>query len=154
MEKVWIDQERCAGCGACVDVCPTEAITLIDGKARVNDALCQGCQVCLEACATGAVQPIIEIDPAPVMPRYPATQAPAVPISQTSTTLRENAITTLAIAGTGLALRAAQAVGRWLLRLPTSSLRTPQRSNADPIDTIARGIRSQGRQHRHRRRGL
>lgn len=31
-----VDTELCTGCGACVEVCPVEAISLRDGKAQID----------------------------------------------------------------------------------------------------------------------
>jgi Ni,Fe-hydrogenase III small subunit/formate hydrogenlyase subunit 6/NADH:ubiquinone oxidoreductase subunit I len=59
------DPERCEdGCKACVDVCPTQAITVEEvepgsGRARVNIdyGRCVVCQLCVEACpADGAIE--------------------------------------------------------------------------------------------------
>jgi len=51
-----IDQDLCAGCRLCVQVCPYSAIEFDDEKraAKVNDALCQGCGSCAAACPSGA----------------------------------------------------------------------------------------------------
>jgi len=51
-----IDKENCSGCGACVDHCPTDAITLDDdGKATRNETNCLGCGVCARFCPEGAI---------------------------------------------------------------------------------------------------
>jgi len=62
-----VDTEKCCGCGACVRVCPYQAITLteiesreVQGRVRrqvasVNPGLCQGCGACNAACRTGAI---------------------------------------------------------------------------------------------------
>jgi ferredoxin len=50
-----IDLEKCQGSGECIDVCPSEAITIEDGKAVVDDDLCADCGVCEEACPNEAV---------------------------------------------------------------------------------------------------
>ncbi len=31
-----IDQERCTGCALCVTVCPSETISVIEGKAKIT----------------------------------------------------------------------------------------------------------------------
>ena len=54
-----VDEELCRGCGACVEVCPYNAIGPVekeDGRivARVQAALCKGCGSCAVACPTGA----------------------------------------------------------------------------------------------------
>jgi heterodisulfide reductase subunit A len=53
-------EERCAGCGLCVEVCPFHAIELIERRpfeivAEVNETLCKGCGLCVAACRSKAV---------------------------------------------------------------------------------------------------
>ena len=51
-----INDDRCIGCEACVDVCPTEVLDLVDHKVRVlhfND--CVQCEQCQNACPTMAL---------------------------------------------------------------------------------------------------
>jgi ferredoxin len=52
-----IDQELCTGCGACVDACPLEAITLRDGKAQIDPDICVDCGVCVDECPAEAITP-------------------------------------------------------------------------------------------------
>ena len=52
---VFINTEECNGCGVCIDICPTEAITLQNGKAFIDVNLCEVCEVCLDACLQGAI---------------------------------------------------------------------------------------------------
>ncbi|MBN1438874.1 MAG: 4Fe-4S binding protein [Anaerolineales bacterium] len=52
---VYVDKDRCKGCGLCVQACPTGAIQLIDGVARVEQSLCRECHACLSACPMGAM---------------------------------------------------------------------------------------------------
>lgn len=55
-----VDEDRCAGCGICVSLCPYEALELViqNGKriCKVQEALCKGCGSCTAACPTGASQ--------------------------------------------------------------------------------------------------
>jgi len=53
--KPIVDVELCDGCGSCVGVCPTQAISLASGKAVVNKASCNGCGICVPACPKGAL---------------------------------------------------------------------------------------------------
>lgn len=57
---VHIDQEKCNGCGLCVNACHEGAIQLVDGKARlVSDIYCDGLGDCLGECPQDAIK-IIE----------------------------------------------------------------------------------------------
>ncbi|MDD3643233.1 MAG: 4Fe-4S binding protein, partial [Candidatus Krumholzibacteria bacterium] len=56
----YVDESRCAWCGACAGACPYSAIemTQVQGKemAVVIDALCKGCGACLPVCPVDATQ--------------------------------------------------------------------------------------------------
>ncbi len=55
-----VDEKRCMGCGACVDVCAYGALSLSDTKQGkkvvVNPVLCKGDGLCNAKCPTGAIQ--------------------------------------------------------------------------------------------------
>ena len=51
-----IDRELCTACGACIEVCPVDAVTLGDGKAQVDVETCFACGVCEGECPTGAIR--------------------------------------------------------------------------------------------------
>ncbi len=51
-----IDQEKCVGCGLCVNACMQDALQMIDGKATlVNDSYCDGLGMCLPQCPVDAI---------------------------------------------------------------------------------------------------
>lgn len=51
-----IDEEKCNGCGLCMDACHEGALQMIDGKARlISDSYCDGLGACLPECPTGAI---------------------------------------------------------------------------------------------------
>ena len=53
------EQDKCIGCGTCVDVCEFDAISLTQKLnvtvAQVNEALCKGCGTCATYCPTNAI---------------------------------------------------------------------------------------------------
>jgi heterodisulfide reductase subunit A len=52
-----VDEEHCAGCKICIDLCSYKAITFDEEKkvAHINEALCKGCGTCVAACPSGAI---------------------------------------------------------------------------------------------------
>ena len=50
-----IDKEKCTGCESCVEECPSEAISMEEGKAKVNPEACIDCGVCIDACPEQAI---------------------------------------------------------------------------------------------------
>src|SRR5262245_56087735 len=51
-----INDDRCTGCDACVAVCPTNVLDLVDNKSRVlRFQDCIQCEACMWACPTTAL---------------------------------------------------------------------------------------------------
>jgi NAD-dependent dihydropyrimidine dehydrogenase PreA subunit len=150
-QTVWVDVARCRGCGACVDVCPVGAMTLVEGKAHVDEETCTRCEACVDACPEGAIQPVIQGELVPVSERspVPAVRQPS-PLAETT---RAVAVAT----GVGLLARAGRAltraVGHWLVRPAAEPGSSAARSSpaAESGGAIGRG--GQGRRARRRRRG-
>lgn len=59
---MFIDEVRCVGCGACIPVCPEDAITMRNGKAIIEASLCNGCGDCQDACPEGVIHPVEMIE--------------------------------------------------------------------------------------------
>ncbi len=53
---VLIDEEKCNGCGDCINNCAEGAIEIIDGKAKlINEIYCDGLGACLGHCPQDAI---------------------------------------------------------------------------------------------------
>lgn len=61
-----IDLDKCNGCGVCLDVCPTGAISMANDKAIIDQDRCQGCETCIGIC----LQRAIGWSPYPIIPVY------------------------------------------------------------------------------------
>jgi hypothetical protein len=53
--KPWIDAEKCASCGDCVDYCPSDAINFVKYVAQIGPS-CTGCGGCLAVCKQNAIR--------------------------------------------------------------------------------------------------
>ncbi len=58
----FIDPELCTGCGLCVRVCPSQTISMVDGKAEVTGDHSLNCGHCAAVCPEGAVS-VGSLDP-------------------------------------------------------------------------------------------
>jgi len=54
--KIWIDRDKCTGCGLCAADCLRRVIEMKDYKARVIRDECLKCGHCLAVCPANAVR--------------------------------------------------------------------------------------------------
>lgn len=55
--RVFIDDEKCVDCGACVSLCPTDALHLdIEERLEFSYEKCIGCLLCLDSCPRYAIE--------------------------------------------------------------------------------------------------
>lgn len=50
-----VDEELCYGCGACIALCPTNALDLVNRLAIVNQHDCTLCNHCIPSCPVFAL---------------------------------------------------------------------------------------------------
>jgi ferredoxin len=56
----FVDKNLCNACEECVETCPTEVISMVDGKAWVDPEECIDCEACIEACPEDAISMVDE----------------------------------------------------------------------------------------------
>ena len=52
-----IDEDKCTGCGECVNICPSEVFEVVSDKStcpKVDD--CSECGVCVDTCPEKAIK--------------------------------------------------------------------------------------------------
>jgi Fe-S-cluster-containing hydrogenase component 2 len=143
---IFIDEDKCTGCGDCLEVCPEEgAVVLQEEKAIINRELCTSCAACMPACSEGA---IYEVEAAPVATER--TQ-PAQVTRQTALSRTRPAIVSTLAAAAPLAVNAAVGLARsWLAR---RSVARRTGGQADSGRGGQAGPGAGGRRRRQRGRG-
>ncbi|MCU0660734.1 MAG: 4Fe-4S binding protein [Myxococcota bacterium] len=51
-----VNKDECTSCEACVDECPAEAISMVDGLAVIDNDACTECGACIDACPAEAIK--------------------------------------------------------------------------------------------------
>ena len=155
---IYIDAEECAGCGVCEDVCPVEAVQVVNGVARIDQDRCNECEACVEACPNEEILVVIEPteETAISLREQPVPEVDLAEPYRTPALLRSKVVpavgAALAFLGREVAPRLAMylvdALDRRLSQQPTSV------SSANSLAPSSGGRGGQrGRRHRHRRRG-
>jgi Fe-S-cluster-containing hydrogenase component 2 len=171
---IYVDGEKCAGCGVCEDVCPIEAVRVSDGVARIDQDRCNECEACVEACPNEAILMVIEPaeEKAISLHEQPAPEVALTEPHRTPVPLRTKVApvvgAALAFLGREVAPRLAtylvDALERKLSQQPTLRQVYPEQSRraqnaaaVSPTNNLAppsggKG-KQKGRRHRRRRRG-
>jgi Fe-S-cluster-containing hydrogenase component 2 len=58
-----IDETKCIGDKLCENICPTDAIRVVQKKAKVDEKRCISCSRCLDACQQDAVRMVTRPEP-------------------------------------------------------------------------------------------
>ena len=155
-----INTERCNGCGECVEVCPTGAVYLVEGKAIVEQTLCRDCEACIAACPTEAISLVTPkesvVEPVRVPARRPEPQVIQVRTKSAPAPFRASV---LPVVGGALAWGWREIVPRlaeYFLydldrRVARRQTHTGPRSTPDNGSSVR--SRGSGRRWRRRRRG-
>jgi Fe-S-cluster-containing hydrogenase component 2 len=113
---IFIDEDKCSGCGVCLEACPEGAILLRDSAAVIEQNHCTGCGDCLAVCQESAIYEV-EVAPEPVTAAAIAVE----PAQQTPTTWQSTLTRARPVVASTLAAAAPLAVDvladlarRWL----------------------------------------
>jgi Fe-S-cluster-containing hydrogenase component 2 len=157
---IYVDNEKCSGCGICEDVCPVEAIRVSDGVARIDQDRCNECEACVEACPNEAILVVIEPaeEKAISLREQPAPEVALAEPHRPPAPLRSKVVpvvgAALAFLGREVAPRLAtvlmDALDRRLSQQPNTVGST---QNLTPSSKNGGKGRQKGRRRRQRRRG-
>jgi ferredoxin len=157
-----IDAERCTGCGACMEICPSGALYLVDGKAAVDGALCHECEACLATCPGEAItlaaqeEPVAETVQVPALRPEghgrPEPEAIQVRTQAGPMPFRSRVLPLIGSAWVWAEREILPWLAEFLDRQEYRTSRLPARDGARSRETLATGAKGGGRQRRQRRR--
>ena len=149
-QLVWVDVERCTGCGVCAELCHLQAFSVKDGVAYVDEETCDGCLECVDRCPEEAIHPLVHAEIVKVEDRTPLTVRPRG-------TMIETAGAAATVAGLSLLTQVAswlaRLVGRWLAEGYATGSRGVERAGGPSSPAKSEPSVGAGHRARHRRRG-
>lgn len=55
--RIIVDDEKCIDCGACISLCPTDALHFnLDDRLELSFEKCIGCLLCIDSCPRQAIE--------------------------------------------------------------------------------------------------
>ncbi len=154
---IYIQNQQCVGCGACIDACPVGAIQLINGLAVIDQEKCQQCEVCLAVCPNNAIVAVLDQEPVSVIPSLVPMQSQpaAVQYARPTASITPWVSAALVFVGREIIPRVAVTLlEAWdrRARKPTPQGTMPSASPNSYVTPVASGGNRE-RKHRQRRRG-
>jgi ferredoxin len=152
---IYVDGEKCAGCGVCEDVCPVEAVRVSDGVAHIDQDRCNECEACLEACPNEAILVVIEPveEKAISLREQPVSEVALAEPHRTPAPLRSEVVPVVASALAFLGREVAPRLVTYLVNALDRRQSAPVSSTKNLIPSSGGKGGQKGRRHRHRRRG-
>ena len=50
-----VDSDQCTACSICIEICPANSISLVDGSAYIDPDTCSACKACVQICPVEAI---------------------------------------------------------------------------------------------------
>ena len=73
-----IDPDTCTACDSCMDACPCDAISIVDGVHTIDPDLCVDCGACMDVCEFGSIVPYPSPPPGGAPTATPQGSAPTL----------------------------------------------------------------------------